>query len=505
MLRGEQSIRMQMEAYVRELKDKKLEIEGQYVVVKRKIFGKSSEKSTKEDKNKESQKSDEEKSNDKDTDGGKSTDKKSDQSHKSSSKDSPKPKPVAKPKKLSERYKNLETVEEHIKLEDPGTCSCCSGPMVESGLIEESESLTVIPKRYYIKLTKRYKYRCSHCHDKLICCPAPKKIVPGGSYSDALIIDVALCKYCDLVPVERYCSMASRAGLDGLPQSSLITQIHRLAQFCLPIYERIFLQTLMAKVLYADETPHRMLEGSTKTNWQLWGFSTDQTAYFECHDTRSAEVASNILSQANCEFLGSDVYSGYSKAVKDSNIEREQQGAPLITNFYCNAHSRRKFKEAQLNFGEDAEFFIDRYRKVYNLYKNYRDELETEEKLKTLFDEMKARAKELLVQYSAKSMIAKACAYLINNFHGLTLFINHKELDIDNNRQERLLRNPVIGRKTWYGTHSEQGARTTAIMFTIVETCKLNKINPRYYLSDQIDRLHQNLAPEPPWDYVTTV
>ena len=83
-------------------------------------------------------------------------------------------------------------------------------------------------------------------------------------------------------------------------------------------------------------------------------------------------------------------------------------------------------------------------------------------------------------------MIYKAINYFINNYEGLTYFIQDPEVPIDNNAQERLLRNPVIGRKTWFGTHSIKGAITTAILFSLIETCKLNKVNPREYFKELI-------------------
>ena len=83
--------------------------------------------------------------------------------------------------------------------------------------------------------------------------------------------------------------------------------------------------------------------------------------------------------------------------------------------------------------------------------------------------------------------------YFLKNYEALTRFLDNPELPIDNNPQERLLRNPVIGRKTWYGTQTERGAKTNTIMFSIVETCKLNKVNPREYLKNLVvSILHHN-------------
>ena len=141
--------------------------------------------------------------------------------------------------------------------------------------------------------------------------------------------------------------MAGRAeGLKNLPPQSLIEGTHSLADFIKQAYVKLQNEIIVAKILHADETPHQMLEGDARSGWYLWGFSTPFTCYFEIHDTRSGDVASELLSQSKCEFLVSDVYSGYAKAVRVTNAVRTQQKLVPILNIYCNAHARRYFRQA---------------------------------------------------------------------------------------------------------------------------------------------------------------
>ena len=104
--------------------------------------------------------------------------------------------------------------------------------------------------------------------------------------------------------------------------------------------------------------------------------------------------------------------------------------------------------------------------------------------------------------YSLKSSLVKAIDYFIKNFNELTYFLKQEDLPIDNNPQERLMRNPVIGRKTWYGTHSKQGAETNAVLFSIIETCKINKINPRDYFRDIVHAIHEKREIFTPNEYL---
>ena len=453
-----------LRARAEELKQKIIFIEDKYIVIKNKFFGKSSERSPKKSEN--------------DSNSNENKSKK------------------IKVQLPSARYPDAPLIERHVELEDLPMCNCCGEKMPDSGMTEDSEFLTVIPKQYFIILQMRHKYRCGKCHGDIVTAPPPPRIKEGSSYSDEMMVDVGLTKYCDLVPIDRYSQMAGREGLKDLPPQSLIETTHYLADFTKGAYDKLKTEITQSSVLHADETPHRMLEGDEKTNWYLWGFSTPKTSFFECHNTRSGDVAGNLLIESKCNYLMSDVFSGYAKAVRDANVIRVQKGQPQMLNVYCNAHARRKFNEAQDLFSEEAEYFIDQYREIYRLEDGIRgrppDEVsQARRQMIPIFAAMKHRAMANIAAYSSKSSMGKAMAYFLKNFEGFTLFLKNAELPIDNNPQERLLRNPVIGRKTWYGTHSKRGAQTAAILFSLVESCKLNKVNPREYFKTLIQDLHQ--------------
>lgn len=373
-------------------------------------------------------------------------------------------------------------------------------------MADVSEYLTVIPRQYLIVRQIRHKYRCGCCHGEIVTAPALPRIKPGSSYGDELIIDAALSKYCDLIPMGRYSAMAARQGLIDFPPHSLIQTTHYLAEFMRPVIDRIKKEILSFKVLLADETPHRMLEGDPKTRWYLWGFSGPYACYFECHNTRAGSVARGILMDSVCEVLLSDVYSGYDKATKEVNEERRKRLLSPLKNAYCNAHSRRNFKEASVRFKDEATFFLENYRKIYKLESEGQKDpeggiLSYREKMKPFFEVMKKKAEELIEQVSSKSKLYQACRYFIENFEELTLFLSRADIPIDNNAQERNLRSHVLGRKTWYGTHSKRGAETSANMFTLVESCKINKINPRQYFRDVVAMIHSKQDPLTPHEY----
>ena len=456
-----------LRALTAELQEQVVLIKDQYVVFKSRFFGKSSEREpveTKEDRE-----------------------------------------PAAKRTKVqlpSTRYPNAPLIERDITFQELPKCDCCGAQMHDSGMTEDSEYLTVIPRQHLIIRQKRHKYSCGKCHGALKTAPVPNRITPGSTLSDEMIIDVAMSKYCDLIPIERYSEMAARQGLPGLPPQSLIEGTHNLADLVKPACEKVKEEALASKVLHADETPHRMLEGDEKQNWYLWGFSTPTASYFDIRDTRSGDVASSFLNESQCEFLVSDVFSGYAKAVRETNEIRKDKNLKQIKNVYCNAHARRKFKEAKEKFSE-AQYFVDRYREIYRLEETAREKppdeiLTIRSEMIPIFESIKAKALDDCKCYPRKSSIAKAYSYFLKNYQELTLFTKHWELPIDNNSQERLLRNPVIGRKTWYGTHSKRGAETAAVLFSLVESCKLNGINPREYFKNLVKDLLDGKSPYTP-------
>ena len=202
-----------------ELKQTSLFVEEQYITIKNKLFGKSSERSTKGASN-----------------GGAGNKKK-------------------KVQLPSGRYPNLPLVERDITLDNLPSCGCCGHEMSDSGMTEDSEYLTVIPAQYYVVRQRRHKYRCEKCHGDIKTAPAPARIKEGSSYSNEMIIDVALSKYCDLIPMERYAAIAGRLGVEGLPPPSLIESSHYLSEYVREAYSKLKAEIMNSFVLHADETP----------------------------------------------------------------------------------------------------------------------------------------------------------------------------------------------------------------------------------------------------------
>jgi transposase len=412
------------------------------------------------------------------------------------------------PRKLkpSERYPDLEVTEEHVEMLEVPKCGVCEHAMADSGMTEDCEYLVSSIRKFSIVLQKRHKYRCKDCFGEIVTTASPQRIKPGSAYGDELILDVALSKYCDLIPIERFAQMASRSGVPGLPPQSLIETTHYLADFLAPAYNRLLQEICTEQVLSADETPHKMLEGSPTKNWYLWCFTSKKSVYFEAHNTRAGEIASKVLLKSDCILLGSDVFSGYSKGVRLANEIRQQKGYPLIQHVYCNAHARRKFYDAKDDYPDEAEYFLNHYKTLYKIEAEARGQgaaqvLEARQQMIPYFEQMQEFAQKNKELHSRHSDIYKAFSYFLKNYEGLTRFIGHPDAEIDNNRAERAIRNPVVGRKTWYGTHSKLGAKTAVVHQSLIESCKLNDVNPRVYYASVVEAIHEGADPLTPYEF----
>ena len=389
---------------------------------------------------------------------------------------------------LTDQYPDAEIEEQRIGFDLIPVCPCCKNGMKDAYMDEVSDQLHTIPARHKILRVIRRKFKCTRCFSAILTAPMPPRIAPGSSLSNAFIIEATISKFYNLIPAERYAGMVSQGGLKGFPPQLVLAAQHYMAEFLRPVYVRIRDYIRSRLLLHADETRHKMLEGTDVDSWFLWAFSAPGAYYFEIHPTRSSEVAIDFLRTSLCIFLMSDLYVGYERAIRIANESRRSQGLPEIIALFCNSHCRRRFTEAGVDYAEEAQFFIEQYAEIYKLEAELKDlkglkaRTKKRAEMRQYFEAMAEMGQQLKPHYLSGSTLVRAINYLVNNYEGLTRFLENPDLPIDNNIAERQLRSPVIGRKTWIGTHSERGVETTEILFTLMQTCKLLKINPRKYL-----------------------
>jgi transposase len=374
----------------------------------------------------------------------------------------------------------LVVVDVDHKLDDVDkTCPSCGGGLHEmKDQYEEAGEIDVVPMRFIYKNHRRQKYACG-CGSCIDTALGPDKLVPGGRYSIAFAIYVAISKYCDHLPLERLVRMMARDGLVVTSQT-LWDQIERLAWTVESVMPRLLSHVLGHGVVGADETTWELFDskpGQGKS-WYVWMFRVDSGVYYTIRDGRShTKIASLVESFAGV--LMCDGYSGY--AALSSKY-------PRVILAHCWAHVRREFVEIEKSFPVRCGEVLDLIGKLYAIEKACRapggEDLATarDEKSRPVIDEIVEWVYNVVPKCLPESGLHKAIGYMLNMWPGLVLFLDDPNVPLDNNGTERAARGPVLGRKNHYGSRSLRGTEVAATFYSLVESAKLNDLEPRLYL-----------------------
>ena len=366
------------------------------------------------------------------------------------------------------------------KLDDADkTCPKCGGGLHEmKDQFEEAGEIDVIPMRFVYKNHKRQKYvcGCGGCVDTAL---GPDKLVPGGRYSVDFAIYVAIAKYTDHLPLERQVRMMARDGL-VVTSATLWDQIERLVRLVESAMPRLLAHVLSHGVVGADETTWEMFDkkpGQGKS-WYVWIFRVDSAVYYTMRDGRSHTKVETLVAS----FAGVLMCDGYSGYVSLSSKY------PRVILAHCWAHVRREFVDIEASFPVLCGEVLDLIGKLYGIEKKCR-ETEGEDlaeardtKSRDVIDEIVAWVYKAVPKCLPESGLHKAIGYMLNMWPGLVLFLDDPSIPLDNNGTERAARGPVLGRKNHYGSRSLRGTEVAATLYSLVESAKLNDVEPRLYL-----------------------
>jgi transposase len=365
-------------------------------------------------------------------------------------------------------------------------CKVCGGEMVPMGeQFEELEEITVIERQYVTKVHKRRKYRCK-CNSCVVTAPMPPRLIPGGRYSTDFAIHVAVSKYLDHSPLERQCREMDRHDLVATPQA-LWDQLDAVARVAEPTAEALGKTVLQAPVIHADETRWPMLDGQSSP-WTVWSRCTSTIAHYTILGSKSAKAASPLFSG----FEGIVVVDGYAV------YETLARAGPKLRLANCWAHTARKFVECRENFPAQCQKVLDLIKALYEVERQVPGPFPGDEQAQRLRAALREEfSRPILRQIYdwactevglPESDLGKAVKYMLRRWEALTVFVSNPLVPLDNNAAERSLRGPVIGRKNHYGSKSKRGTEVAAILYTLLETAKLNGLEPASYLRTVVER-----------------
>lgn len=367
----------------------------------------------------------------------------------------------------------VERTEEIFELDEADqTCPSCGGELQPlEGQFEASEMVDVVEVSYRLVEVKRQKYacRCGGCVETAI---GPDRAVEGGRYSVAFAAKVAIDKYVDHIPLTRQTRIMKRFGLD-VGSQTLWDQLQALSTRLRPCYDALYECVLGSPVFGLDQTGWKRLDRKGGTPWQMWCLTTDEVVYHRIREDKSA---------ASWNALVGD-YQGVVVCDAMSTHGARECNKPGPTLAACWAHVVRKFRDAEADFPE-ASIPRDLIRELYAIEERAesdddRRRLRHEESRKVL-DELETW---LLAQTTLKTTsLGEAIRYTLGYWPRLKVFVDDPAVPLDNNRTERGIRGPVVGRKNHYGSRSKRGTEVAALFYSLIESAKLVGVEPATYL-----------------------
>jgi len=383
----------------------------------------------------------------------------------------------------------------HDFSEEEKKCECCGKPRPIIGK-EETEELDYIPAKVEVLKHIRPKYGPCSCEEfihagkpEIICAPAPKRMLPGSIASEGLLAYVFTSKFCDALPFYRLSKMFQRIDVDISRATMCNWQITCFEK--MNMFFEIFTETLKGgEFIRMDETTVQVLHEENRAPesksymWAAIGYPArgHPLILYEYHPSRSGDIPLQFL-KGFTGYIQTDGYSGYNRAV---NIYE-------LIHVGCFAHARRKFHKAY----ESSKNKNDRSYKVLMMIRSIY-KIESELRGKNLTDDEFVEKRKIAVMpileelYSylvqtreivtPSSALGGAVNYTLNEWDKLIRYLDKAYLTPDNNEIERSIKSFVIGRKNWLFSNTPRGAHASAGMYSIIESAKLNGLNPYLYL-----------------------
>jgi transposase len=407
---------------------------------------------------------------------------------------------------------HLPRIETIVDIDDHA-CPCCRNGLHRIGE-DVSERLDIVPAQLRVIVVRRPKYACRACEDVIVQAPAPARLIEGGLPTEATVAQVLVSKYADHLPLYRQAQIYARQGIN-LDRSTLADWVGRAAWHLRPVHERLLAKLKSSPKLFADETTAPVLDpgrGKTKTG-QLWAYARDDrpwqgsdppgVAYVYAPDRKAERPIGHLAGFTG--ILQVDGYGGYRVLADKSSV----------TLAFCWAHVRRRFYE--LATAGPAPIASEALRRIAELY-TIEDDIRgrsaeqrramRQDKSRPIVVELEPWLREKLGLISQKTKLAEAIRYALSRWEGLSRFLDDGRIEIDSNTVERSIRPIALNRKNALFAGSDGGAEHWAVVASLVETCKLNGVEPLGYLADVITRIvngHPNSQIDDllPWVYIS--
>jgi transposase len=403
-------------------------------------------------------------------------------------------------------YSHLPAVIEGRELPgDQCCCRRCGRPFAPVSGTEDSTILEIEVKAHR-RVIRRHRYRptcdCG-AHPGIVTAPPAPRVIPKSILGVSLLVELLLDKYLSYRPTYRLLADLQTHELD-LSLGTVTDALQRLLPLFEPVYAALVGHSRRQPLWHGDETRWLVfatVEGKVGFRWYLWVFHAEEVVVFVLAQGRAHDVPEQYLGPQAEGILVVDRYQAYQA------IDQVKTG--LIVLAFCWAHVRRDFVTVARTWPEQEGWalgWVERIGKIYELNDARREVLEEPAQFTAADQQLRAAVTALGQQGEAELTAPslhparrKVLESLGDHWAGLTVFVAHPEVPMDNNTAERAQRGPVVGRKNYYGSGAVWAGRRAAMMFSLLQTLCLWDLNPRSWLTAYLTACAE-AGGEPPED-----
>ena len=421
----------------------------------------------------------------------------------------------AKGPKRRERAGLPEVIVAHEINEADRVCSCRGKVRPEIGLTEESQEIVwetrLVRKRH---VRRRYGPCCACPGGQGIrTAPKPPKLIPKGLFAPSFWTQVLFKKFALAQPVNRTVQELRSYGLQVSP-GTIAGGLQKINAMLQPLYGQFVLHAREGALWHMDETRWPMFSlvpGAGRELWWSWVVVAEEVTVFLFRPTRSSKVPREFFPEGTEGFVVVDRYAAYAVLKSD--------GWRLVI-AYCWAHQRRDFvnvvrlQDQGLGWAEGWIELIAQLYRVNNRrreawFKDAQVEFQAlDREARQLTGQMKERLERELADPALRPEARKILRSMQKHWSGLTVFVDHPEVPMDNNTSERAQRKEALGRKNFYGSGARWSGELAAASYSIFATVARHEVCPRKYLQAYLEacaraggQAPQNLDPFLPWKW----
>ena len=354
---------------------------------------------------------------------------------------------------------------------------------------EITEVLEYEPGELFVKKYVRVKYAKPQNLGVLIG-QLPARPLDKAMAGPGLLAQIIIDKYADHLPLYRQMQRFERNGFK-MPYSTLTDWVSGTCRLILPLYEALKAEVLTSNYLHADETPIKVLDkdkkaGTHRGYYWVYQDSIKKIVFFDYQESRGREGPTGILEDFE-GYLQTDGYSVY------EIFDKRKQ----ITLMHCMAHARRMFNDALDNDKERSDYALKQIQQLYAIERickeeslNFAEIREVrQQKSVPLLESLAKWMRDEYMQVTPKSAIGKALAYSLERWSKLSLYTENGMLNIDNNPVENSIRPVALGRKNYLFAGSHEAAQRSAMLYSLLGTCKMHGVEPYTWLRNTLEKI----------------